>query len=296
MQELQTHLGDPLTYEEVISSSQKSLSSLVDAHSAACLLQETVEVREVARLKCVAREGAGGWLCALPSKPLGLHLRRSEFVAAAKYRLGIQVFSIEAECPMSKCRMISDRLGDHAISCGIGGERIARHNHCRDALFQAAQQAGLGPSREPDGLLPGSDDRPADLLIPFWTGGQDTALDFTVVNPLQSALVRQTAKEGGSAVAHAHGVKLKKYEERCGAEGITFLPLAVDTLGGWHPTALETITRLGRQLARNVGKEDQEVVRHLRQRLAVLLVRDNVALLGARTPTYPPPDVDGDLD
>ena len=184
----------------------------------------------------------------------------------------------------------------HAISCGIGGERIARHKHVRDALFQAAVQAGLGPSRGPDGLLPGSDDRPADLLIPHWCSGQDAALDFTAVNPLQAALVRGASQDGGSAVDHAHRAKCRKYEERCAREGITFLPLAVDTLGGWHPAALDSIRRLGRQVARNVGKEDQEVVRHLRQRLAILLVRDNVAMLCARTPTYPPAEVDGDAE
>ena len=61
-----------------------------------------------------------------------------------------------------------------------------------------------------------------------------------------------------------------------------------------YPVALETITR--RHLARNIGKEDSECVRHLRQRLAILLVRDNVALLCARTPTFPAPEVDGDED
>ena len=141
--------------------SQQNLSALVDCESSRRLMEETVEVREKARLRCVEREGAGDWLCALPSKALGLHLRRSEFVAAGRYRLGLPVFSIEAECPMPRCRIVSDRLGDHAISCGICGERIARHNHVRDALFQAAVQAGLGPSMEPDGLLPGSEDRPA---------------------------------------------------------------------------------------------------------------------------------------
>ena len=34
-------------------------------------------------------------------------------------------------------------------------------------------------------------------------------------------------------------------------------------LWGWHPTALDIITKLGRQLARNVGKLDEEVVAHL---------------------------------
>ena len=191
---------------------------------------------------------------------------------------------------------MSDILGDHAISCGIGGERIARHNHVRDAVFQTAVQAGLGPVREPAGLLPGSDDRPADVLIPFWTNGQDTALDVTVVNPLQAALVVRSSQEGQSAVESAHMGKVRKYEERCSVEGIAFTPLAVDTLGGWHPVALAAITRLGRQLARNVGKEDEDCIRHLRQRLAVLLVRDNVALLCARTPTFPDPEVDGEAE
>ena len=107
------------------------------------------------------------------------------------------------------------------------------------------QQAGLGPVREPDGLLPGSDDRPADLLIPHWSGGKDTALDFTVVNPLQGALVGRVAVEGGSGVDHAHMVKVRKHEQRCAAEGIHFLPVAVDTFGGWHPSALATIRKLG---------------------------------------------------
>ena len=142
-----------------------------------------------------------------------------------------------------------------AISCAIGGERISKHNHVMDAIFKAAVEAGLGPIREPDGLFPGSDDRPADVLIPIWTEGRDTALDVTVVNPLQQALVVRTSEEGDSAVAHAHKEKLRKYEARCSAEAISFLPLAVDTFGGWHKVGLKTITRLGRQLVRNLGKD-----------------------------------------
>merc|ERR1712209_259230 len=108
--------------------------------------------------------------------------------------------------------------------------------------------------------LPGSDDRPADVLIPIWTEGRDTTLDVAVVNPLQQALVVRTSEKGDSAVAHAHKEKLRKYEARCSAEAITFLPLAVDTFGGWHKVGLNTITRLGRQLARNLGKDEDEVV------------------------------------
>ena len=54
--------------------------------------------------------------------------------------------------------------------------------------------------KEPAGLLPGSDDRPADVLIPFWTNGQDSTLDVTVVNPLQAGLVVRAFLGGQSAV------------------------------------------------------------------------------------------------
>ena len=69
----------------------------------------------------------------------------------------------------------------------------------------------------------------------------------------------RASQEGQSAVESAHYGKVRKHEERCPNEGITFTPLAVDTLGGWHPVALATINRLGSQLAKNVGKEEVDL-------------------------------------
>ena len=40
-------------------------------------------------------------------------------------------------------------------------------------------------------------------------------------------------------------VRVRKYEQWCAAEVIYFLPVAVDTLGGWHSSALATIRKLG---------------------------------------------------
>ena len=69
--------------------------------------------------------------------------------------------------------------------------------------------------------------------------------------------------------------------------------MTVDTFGGWHPTALETLSKLRRQLARVKGREENETVRHLRhlchlchlyQRLALVFVRGNKNMLLSRTP------------
>ena len=145
--------------------------------------------------------------------------------------------------------------------------------------YTPAQQAHLGPLKEPDGLLPGSDDRPGDIVLPHWDNGRDVCLDVCVVSPQQAALVQQAAREGGGDVAvnHAFKAKMRKYEDRCAAEGLSFLPLAVDSYGGWHPRSLEALTKLGRQVARVVGKREDEAVMQLRQRAAVLHVRDTAA-------------------
>ena len=82
------------------------------------------------------------------------------------------------------CPHQSDRTGDHAISCGYEGERIARHDHLLNTLFTTCSQACLEPTKEVRDLIEGTSARPADLFLPNWTEGQDTALDVTVVNPL----------------------------------------------------------------------------------------------------------------
>ena len=73
-----------------------------------------------------------------------------------------------------------------------------------------------------------------------------------------------------------------------------FIPLVVDTFGGWHKDSLEVITKLGRQVTRQTGKEEEEIVRQLRQRVAVLLVRDNMNMFDSCTPTYHQAVVDAD--
>ena len=165
------------------------------------LLQEALKaagfVREVARLASVSLKDAhaGDFLSVVPSPGLGLLLHSSEFVSALRYRLGHPIFGSDGPCPA--CGQHSDRLGDHAMNCAWQGERISRHNSLRDTLHHTAVKAALGPTREGQYLLPGEGGKPADVFIPRHAGGKDCALDVTVVNPLQAALVAQAAETPG---------------------------------------------------------------------------------------------------
>ena len=201
-----------------------------------------------------------------------------------------------ASGPCLACGDPSDKFGDHAIGCGKEGERIYRHNIIRDAVHSSARSAALAPAKEASSLLPGSADKPADVFLPGWAGGRDAALDVTVVSPLQVQLRKKAAEESGSAADKRFKEKMNKYYTACNNEGIQFFPLVVETFGGWHNESEAVITKLAAQLARQTGGETAETKRHLFQRLVVLLVRGNAALITTRAPQDSDAIVDGILD
>jgi hypothetical protein len=82
---------------------------------------------------------------------------------------------------------------------------------------------------------------------------QTTALDVTVVSSLQKELRKRAAAEVGSAAARRHGDKNTKYFRDSDREGIQFLPIVVEALGGWHSDAAAAVSKLARQLASHTG-------------------------------------------
>ena len=170
--------------------------------------------------------------------------------------LGVPVFAEEGGCPA--CGSVNnDIYGDHSIGCASQGERIARHNQLRDALFHAAASAALAPLREERALLPGvgGDQRPADVLLPHGAGGLHQALDISVVSSLQTQLVDKAADQPGSALQNRFTQKWNKYGDACKAEGIVFTPMPVEVLGGWGESGIQVVKRLGTALARHSGQE-----------------------------------------
>ena len=173
------------------------------------------------------------------------------------------------------------------------GERIVRHDHLRNALFNTCSQACLGPTKEVRDLITGSDARPADLFIPNWSQGQDTALDVTVVNPLQVTMIHHASHSQGYALTKSFDRKMSKHGEPCRQMGVVFTPLPMETLGGWHDVTVQEIRKIGSALSRQTGGEEGEVIRHIVQRMSILLIKGNAALILNRVPSFPHPHLDG---
>ena len=286
--------------EDILSSQffagvrQREVSVKIDLTNKR-LLSEKVQqegcVRDIARLGSLGIKDshAGAWLTVVPSPGLGLKLHPAEFVVALRHRLGHPIYSSDGPCPA--CGQASDRMGVHAMNCAWQGERIARHNALRDTLHSTAAAAALAPAKEGRFLLPGEGGRPADVLIPGWASGKDAAIDVTVINPLQDSVVSEAAVVPGHALSVAHQRKLDKSWEACHRQGIVFLPLAVESLGAWHPSAIAEVKKLGSALARHTGEEEGTTTSRLFQRLSICLMRGNAALFNNQCP---PESVTGD--
>ena len=291
---LSARMGEEVTKEELEGLKQKVVSAKIDlAHKGLLLsrVEETGDEREIARLSSLCLPQAGAWLNCTPLPALGLHLRGSEFVVACKFRLGLPIYDQPGPCP--NCGRESDVLGDHSLVCGTGGERIVRHNAVRDAIFDTAAAAGLAPLREGRALLPGNNRRPADVFLPHWAGELDAALDVTITHPLQDATRAGAATTPGHAMQVAFNNKCRGTEELCREQGIKFIPIVAESLGGWHKVALEQFSKPGSALARHTGQEEGEKVGHLVKRVAILLQRGLSGMLLNRIPGHPPAVIDG---
>ena len=101
-------------------------------------------------------------------------------------------------------------------------------------------------------------------------------------------------QERWPAPAHALEVTVtRKNRVDCWRQGIKFIPLAVESLGGWNELAVVKIWKLAAALTRQTGQDEKESRSHLVQRPSILLVRGNCALFMNCIPEIVPEDIDG---
>ena len=161
-----------------------------------------------------------------------------------------------------------------------------------EILFSSTQSVGLAPRREVPSIIPYSSSRPADIYLPFWSGGRPAAMDVTVISPLQKSTITASFSSQGAALMVAETRKNAAHLSNCRSAGVSFLPLAVKTLGCWSRDAVSTIRSIGHLQALRLGLDPGETISHLFQRLSVALWRGNAQMWCSRFP-IPPPSVDG---
>jgi hypothetical protein len=144
------------------------------------------------------------------------------------------------------CHSAADPFGDHQVGCGGNGDRILRHNSICDSIFHAARSAALVPRKEVPSLIPGSQSRPADILLPNWERGQPAAMDVTVISSLQPLTIQGAASSAGHALSVGEQRKMSAHAPACRAVGVSFIPLAFEALGSMSEATTTSLSRIGR--------------------------------------------------
>ena len=156
-----------------------------------------------------------------------------------RFWLGFPMFGASPQC--SICHVAADHFGDHHVGCGGNGDRIFHHDSIRDAIFYAAQSAALAPRKELPSLIPGCQNRPADVFLPHWDRGLPAALDISVTSTLQQQTLQGAAETQGYALSICEECKMAAHAVSCRAVGVSFIPLAIESLGGWSELGSKTI-------------------------------------------------------
>ena len=108
-------------------------------------------------------------------------------------------------------------------------------------ILSFVKRAGLAAYAEKRNLLSENDrERPADIFIPVWgRGGESACLDVRIASTFSQKGLEQVAwgseaKEGvASSVAEAaEWEKTDKYGAKCRREGYLFIPLVCESTGG----------------------------------------------------------------
>ena len=167
-------------------------------------------------------------------------------------------------------------------------------------LAARAQAAGLHPEVERPGLLPPRSDqdglpedardrngrRPADIYLPNWGVHGPVAFDLAVTTGLRSGSLHTLLSDTDRPVTdyEAHKRSHLQTQELCSAQGIQFVPLVVESRGGWGPAAIKTWRTLAAATAACSGEGLAAETKRLYETLAVALQRENARAVLRRQP------------
>ena len=75
--------------------------------------------------------------------------------------------------------------------------------------------------------------------------------------------------------------------DACATQGIMFIPLVFESLGGWDQQAIQELKKLSSALSRHSGEEESDTWRKIICRMSIILMKGNASLLSGRLPTSP---------
>jgi hypothetical protein len=253
--------GDTLSLEILISQNDTRLQALIKSKSI---------------------EYSWSWLIALPSSWNGQNISPTIFRSLLKFHSGMPFKDTPIDCPETKCKATMDIYGDHAISCKATGECIGKHNKLVQKIAGFARRGRINLLIEERVER----DRLGDLMFVDWTRNQDKYFDLSVVSSTCPSYRNAAAANVGGAIKIRVVRKMERYRARIEESNLLFLPLVVESLGGWDVDAIKLLKEVAARVAEEESSNKCIVMKGMMTQLSVCLQKMNGAMIKNRVFDY----------
>ena len=221
-------------------------------------LLEHASSRDAARLRAAASAESAAFFESVPSTREGTRLSDNALTCAVGLRLGADV-AVASKC---SCGAELDSRSDHALSCGRGIGRGARHSEVNKRIRAALASAGVAAILEPVGLDVGAGKRPDGVTVLPFARGREMAWDATICHTCAPSHIPASAANSGAAAAMAEAGKERKYASI--RDRVDFRPVGLETLGSFGPGARSLFEDISARIRERTGQASARV-RLLRQ-------------------------------
>ena len=92
-----------------------------------------------------------------------------------------------------------------------------------------------------------------------------------VISPMQSLTLEGAATTPGHALGIAEERKLAAHVEDCCSVGVNFIPLVLESLGGWGQDLINIVKAIGRLQVQHLGSLSSEAIHCLMQKISISL-------------------------
>lgn len=195
---------------------------------------------------------------------------------AMRLRLGLPILAPAVPC-VCRGQVLLARDSTHPLHCrSAGGLMTFRHDTVKQLLAEIAQLCGASTQIEPRHVLY-SDQRHPDVAIVM--GAAQLSVDVTIRYPLSPTYIPRIAQDPLGTAIRAEREKMDRYAAEARAQGVTFVPFALEATGGWGPAAVRLARELAMHASAHTHLTRQEAFTLCIQGLSVAVQRGNVLLL-----------------
>lgn len=249
-------------------------------------LLDSVSPRDQARLLEQGNSVTGSFMSVAPNAAIRSLIPSSLYRLGLRWWLGCPLLeAVDGDLKCPGCGMTVDVFGDHLLCCKRNNF-LHRHTALQEGLAVLLTESGQSFTKEvaiphcPDGQL-----RPADILLPGWDNGTDTALDVTLVHGWQASMQSSNVsrERWRSFLRVKERLKHQRYDAACKRAQWSFKALAMGTWGGMGPEGARVFHRILKRAAfwleGDLRAERQE---ELKQSFGLAVIRHVWRLLDAK--------------